>query len=274
MNWSTGSVVTDGALYYHRTGGDKPALLLLHGVTDAGLCWTRVALDLERDFDIIMPDARGHGLSRSAGTDVSVARLAADAGAILDALGLADVLVFGHSMGAITAVGLAAERPDLVRGLILEDPPIGPLVGFSDEFIGTWQADLATWPSLSPAERRARCAAENPTWHHLETDPLGEAKALVDPAVLDSINDPMRAFDWAKAFERIRCPGLLVTADQSLGAIVSPEVAAEALRRWTAGRVAHIAGAGHCIHRDRYEEAMAPIRAFLDRARATTTADL
>jgi pimeloyl-ACP methyl ester carboxylesterase len=267
MNWASGSVAVDGAsLCYNRTGGDKPALLLLHGITDSGLCWTRVAMDLESDFDVIMPDARGHGLSRSAGTDVSVGRLAADAAAILDALGLRDVLVFGHSMGAITAAGLAAIRPDLVRGLVLEDPPIGPLSVFSAEFVKGWQADLTTWPLLSPEERRTRCAAENPTWHRLETDPLAEAKALVDPAVLDLIDDPLRAFDWQDAFRRFRCPGLLVTGDKSLGAIISRDVAAEAIGLWPEGRGVHIAGAGHCIHRDRWDDAMAPIRSFLHSA--------
>ena len=31
--------VTGGHLAYHRTGGDKPALVLSHGLTDNGLCW-------------------------------------------------------------------------------------------------------------------------------------------------------------------------------------------------------------------------------------------
>jgi pimeloyl-ACP methyl ester carboxylesterase len=264
MNWTTGSVAVDGtSLFYTRTGGNKPVLLLLHGITDSGLCWSRVAMDLEADFDVLMPDARGHGLSRSAGTDVSVGRLAADAAGILDGLGLRHVLVFGHSMGAITAVGLAATRPDLVAGLVLEDPPIGPLHDFSPEFIRGWQADLTTWPKLSPQERRLRCAAENPTWHPLETDPLAEAKANVDPGVLELIGDPLRAFDWQDAFRRFGCPGLLVTGDKSLGAIIGPDVAAEAIGLWPAGRVVHIAGAGHCVHRDRWDDAMAPIRSFL-----------
>ena len=53
--WATGAVVVDGVrLNYHRTGGDgKPVLVLLHGITDDGLCWTRVARDLEADHDIV-----------------------------------------------------------------------------------------------------------------------------------------------------------------------------------------------------------------------------
>jgi N-formylmaleamate deformylase len=263
MAWTTGLVAVEGgSLHYHRTGGDKPDLLLLHGITDSALCWTRVARDLEAEFDVVMPDARGHGRSRSVGTDVDLPRLAADAAAVLDALGLAPALVFGHSMGAVTAAMPPAPRPDLVRALVLEDPPIERGYHFNPEFLKGWQADLATWADLSPEARHARAAAENPGWDRIETDPLGDAKALVDPAVLDHTGSIV-ATDWPEVFARIRRPGLLITGDRSLGAIVSPETAAATITRWPAGRIVHVPGAGHCVHRDRWDEAMAPIRSFL-----------
>src|SRR5882672_8468662 len=62
--WFSGDIVANGLrIHYSRTGGDKPALVLSHGATDSGLCWTRVARALEADYDVILPDARGHGLS-------------------------------------------------------------------------------------------------------------------------------------------------------------------------------------------------------------------
>ena len=64
--WSPDDVIANGIRnHYYRTGGDKPPLLLVHGFTDNGLCWTRLARVLQRDYDIIMPDARGHGLSEA-----------------------------------------------------------------------------------------------------------------------------------------------------------------------------------------------------------------
>ena len=56
---NTGGVKT----HYYRTGGDKSPFILLHGATDNGLCWTRVAEMLSARYDVIMPDALGHGLS-------------------------------------------------------------------------------------------------------------------------------------------------------------------------------------------------------------------
>ena len=66
--WTTGVVaVTGGHLAYHRTGGDGPVLVLSHGLTDNGLCWSRFASALGSAFDIVMLDARGHGESSRIG---------------------------------------------------------------------------------------------------------------------------------------------------------------------------------------------------------------
>ena len=62
--WQSGDIeVNKLKLHYTRTGGDKPPVVLAHGFSDDGLCWTPVAKLLEADYDVIMVDARGHGRS-------------------------------------------------------------------------------------------------------------------------------------------------------------------------------------------------------------------
>ena len=62
-NWHSAWVESNGInIHYHRTGGPYPVLLLIHGFTDNGLCWSRVARQLEANYDILMLDSRGHGL--------------------------------------------------------------------------------------------------------------------------------------------------------------------------------------------------------------------
>ena len=51
------------SIHYLRTGGSGPPLIFLHGLTGNGACWTPVARFLQGDFDVLMPDARGHGQS-------------------------------------------------------------------------------------------------------------------------------------------------------------------------------------------------------------------
>src|SRR5439155_24925376 len=124
--WSEGNVQANGiTIHYHRTGGNnKPSIVLLHGVTDSGLCWSRVAHDLEGSYDVVMTDARGHGRSGGIATGFSTTILADDAAAAIRALGLEKPYLFGHSMGARTAATFAATHPDLVRAIALEDPPL------------------------------------------------------------------------------------------------------------------------------------------------------
>ena len=63
-HWGEGNIFANGIHHhYYRTGGENPPLLLLHGFNENGLTWLRTARELERDYDVIMLDARGHGRS-------------------------------------------------------------------------------------------------------------------------------------------------------------------------------------------------------------------
>src|SRR6185437_12680183 len=79
--WSEGTIISnDLRQHYYRTsaGGEKPSLLLLHGFSENGLCWSRVARALEDDYDLILLDARGHGRSDLPATGYSQETLTAD----------------------------------------------------------------------------------------------------------------------------------------------------------------------------------------------------
>src|SRR6185436_11020328 len=63
-SWMTGVCETNGVkIHYLRTGGSRPPVALLHGLTGSGACWSPFARALEGEFDVVMPDARGHGNS-------------------------------------------------------------------------------------------------------------------------------------------------------------------------------------------------------------------
>jgi N-formylmaleamate deformylase len=120
-HWLQETVVANGARHhYYRTGGGKPPALLLHGFLDGAPSWFAVARRLERELDLIMPDARGHGRSQRSGGHHDLDRLAEDAAAIVHALGVAPTGVIGHSMGGGTGMRMADRHPDLVRALVVE----------------------------------------------------------------------------------------------------------------------------------------------------------
>jgi N-formylmaleamate deformylase len=278
--WSEGNVQANGiTIHYHRTGGNnKPSILLLHGVTDSGLCWSRVTHELEDGYDVIMTDARGHGRSGISATEFSIALLAGDAAAVIRALNLEKPFVFGHSMGAITAATLATTYPNLVRAIVLEDPPLMDKPQFQTNVdkslfqTGGEQQDQQAWQwlfelrALPREERIARGFAVNPTWVEEEIIPWADSKAELNIDVLEpALTAVSNAAPWREVISRIECPILLITGDPELHAIVTPETAQEAAQLWKHGEVVHISGAGHNIRRDRYDETMAAVRAFLSR---------
>jgi pimeloyl-ACP methyl ester carboxylesterase len=123
--WSDGYIITNGnEIHYYRTGGDKPPVVINHGAGDDGLCWTRVVIELKQDYDVILPDARGHGKSSSGKHEYSTSQRVADLIGLINSLKLERPVVGGHSMGAETSLHLEAENPYITRGIFLEDPPI------------------------------------------------------------------------------------------------------------------------------------------------------
>ena len=65
-HFTTDHVTVNGvSICFYRSGGGKPPLVMAHGMTDMGLCWTRIADGLRHKYDVIMYDARGHGQSET-----------------------------------------------------------------------------------------------------------------------------------------------------------------------------------------------------------------
>ena len=183
--WQEGYVAVGGVrLHYHRTGGDKPAVVLAHGITDNGLCWTRLARALQASYDLILYDARGHGMSDHPGS-YKLADHVADLVGLIQALDLKSPFLFGHSMGGTHSAFAAARYPDLPRGLLLEDPhwPAEPEDAATYD-LETWRNNLAT-DKAKPVETLLRSGrANNPAWDAGELCPWAEAKRQVDPDVV------------------------------------------------------------------------------------------
>src|SRR5512139_3577091 len=123
-HWTQNDIQVNGVrLHYYRTGhGDKCPLVLVHGFSDHGLCWTPTARDLESEYDVIMPDMRAHGLSERVQPGEKV-DMAADLAGLIRILGLRRPIVCGHSMGAMIAYQIGVCFPELASALVLEDPP-------------------------------------------------------------------------------------------------------------------------------------------------------
>lgn len=122
-SFSSQTCIANGInIHYYRTGGKKPPALLLHGLMTSGACWTLLARTLEADYDVIMPDARGHGHSSALESGYNYETLATDVFSLINALELTSPVIIGHSMGGMTAAVFASRYPKRLKGLILADP--------------------------------------------------------------------------------------------------------------------------------------------------------
>ena len=263
--WQSGTVEANGlTLHYTRTGGDKAHVVLAHGFSDDGLCWTPVAERLAANYDVIMVDARGHGRSDGPEQGYGSAEHAADLAGLIEALQLQQPAVLGHSMGAATALVLAGLYPHLPGAILLEDPPPwwmppdpaddnGPRRRFGDWIIGLKRK--------TREEMIATCREQSPTWPEAELGPWADSKLRLSFNVLNrGENLPV---DWPATVKQITCPALLITADPDLGAIVPAESAAALKEMLSHIQVVNIPQAGHSIRREQFEPYMAAIKTFL-----------
>lgn len=259
-SWRSGTVrVSGGFLAYHRTGGDRPPLLLSHGLTDNGLCWSRLASALEADFDVVMLDARGHGAS---------ARLSPshrhdpvrDIAEAVEALGLASPVVMGHSVGARATAAYANDFPDRVSKVILEDPPFLPIPDAAASAVRErkFREEVARFQAMSEAEIIALGRSRHPTWSPDEFPAWAAAKRQVDPGAM-----PTYATAWQAQIAQISAPTLLIHGDVDLGSLVTPEIAAEAMSLNAGILAVRIADAGHNVRRENFGSYFATVRAFL-----------
>jgi N-formylmaleamate deformylase len=266
--WQSGDVVANGVRqHYYRTGGAKPPLVLAHGATDDGLCWTPLAKVLEADYDVVMPDARGHGLSAAPSDGFGAAERAADLAALIRALGLERPAVGGHSMGAGTTLQLIATEPDLARCAILEDPGLrppgaGPSDAEQEARRQRMRANAEANKAMSREALIASAREHNPSWSEDELGPWADSKQRLSLAFVEARRGP-EPTAWQDLLRRVRCPVLLVTADPERGAIVTPEAAEEAGGILPGLRVVRLSGAGHNIRREQFGPYLRAVRAFL-----------
>ncbi|WP_225731152.1 MULTISPECIES: alpha/beta fold hydrolase [unclassified Nocardia] len=116
-----GVASVNGIRVHYRISGSGPALVLLHGWPQTGLCWHRIAPDLAATHTVIAPDLRGYGRTDKPVGGYDKRTMAADIAGLLEHLGVSTAAVVGHDRGARVAHRWALDRPDQVTKLAVLD---------------------------------------------------------------------------------------------------------------------------------------------------------
>jgi pimeloyl-ACP methyl ester carboxylesterase len=256
----------DCSLNVATSPGLGTPIVLLHGVTR---CW--------KDFAPVLPalvhrwrahalDFRGHGRSGRVAGQYRVVDYVRDVVAFLRQGLVEPAIIYGHSLGGMVAMACAAEAPERVRALVLEDPPMDMMGGRLGEVVqlDMFRAYARYASSPQSVDEIAADLAEA-----LVTPPGGsaafrlgdirDATALrfhasclkrVDPDVLTPILERkwLDGFDVESQIRRIVCPTLFVQGDTSAGGMLPDEYAAALVAMLPRGLLVKLKGVGHNIH--------------------------
>lgn len=274
-------------LYYEDDGDpDAPPVLVLHGITQSRATWGWLVPHLAADHRVVRLDFRGHGRSGRTPGAYAFPGYVADAAAICEQVLGRPAVVVGHSLGGGTAAGLAQTRPDLVRGVVLEDPAImadatpgdagvvaednALFAGFRlmRESIPAMQAAGMAVADLVELLRAAPSPSGPPFGEVVHDDALAamaESMLELDASVLDAVFDGTAApvFD---PYRELPVPGIVVAGDPSLPdtLVREPDLARLAEHSPHVERRV-LTGVGHLIHDSRAhrESVLAAVRDLL-----------
>lgn len=250
----------NGARLYYREAGSGPPLLLIHGTGASCDVFDAIVAPLAGHYRVISYDR--HGFSRSAGklygTKSYFSRHAADAAALLRALGAVPASVLGWSGGGTVALTLAVEHPEVVARLVLYEPALQ----LRKQMKLDLAARLAETMLLGLIGRKRAAATVFARTALAQTDGKNAFDTLAQPmreAVLDNADGILAELKagTGEELEPERLRQIRAPVADIVGDVSAPFLAAASdrlARLLPAMRVVHVPGGNHVMMVDRPAE--------------------
>lgn len=236
--------------HYLRYGGKGNPLVLVPGITSPAITWGFVGERLAATHDVYILDVRGRGLSSTgADLDYDLDSYADDVTAFIEALGLKNVTVMGHSMGARIGIRAARRNPSTIARLLLIDPPV------SGPGRRAYPAKL-DWYTESIRLARLGMSAEDmsrfcPTWTLEQRQLRAQWLHTCDELATRITFEKFHTEDIHQDIPHLNMPTRLVVATR--GGVIQPEDEAEIAGLNPAISIVKVQDAGHMIPWDNLE---------------------
>ncbi len=281
--------VNEIRIHYYRAvpAPDKPVMVMVHGITDNGLCWTTLAQELQKDYDIYMLDARGHGLSDPFTSSDDEETLMKDVAGFIETIGIEKPILMGHSMGAATVMRLGAEYPDLAQAIVMLDPFISRSRSnnsapersqskkdqaeetsskksdkISISMHGTPET-LIKQNNYSFEELVKLGHKQFPKWDKVDVQYWALSKKQYHGAYTSDSWEVMSGnMRTGNALERIKVPSLILKADTSSK---EREINMETVKNLKKIKLLHLEGTGHNLHHDDLKQTVTEISDFMSK---------
>ena len=261
-----------------------PLLILLHGGLEHARVWDQLARQLSADWQVVVPDLRGHGDSDwSAGGAYAIPDFVPDIAALVAELGNRPVTLVAHSLGGNIAIHYTALFPEQVTRLCVIEG-----LGFSPEArakrdaksrreqLREWvervraldELGASQYPTIEAAVQRLmehdpllnRELAEYVCQHGLKPNGEGQLRWKYDHQVRGFGSAEVASVEANDLWQAIRCPVLLMYGAESWAS--NPQKDGR-LEHFAQARVVSIEGAGHNLHHHQPEAFLAHLRGFM-----------
>ncbi|MCB0406689.1 MAG: alpha/beta hydrolase [Bdellovibrionales bacterium] len=263
--------------HYQIMGPEEgPRLVFLHGLLGSGANWRKVTSSLQDKYRILLYDQRGHGRSFHPTSGYRPEDYAEDLLQILDELGWKKIALVGHSMGGRNALVFAANHPERVQCLVVED--IGP--DASEAGVSRIQRllNLVPVPFSSRLEAKRFFEEDFPKrlmgkdnavtlanyfYTNIQEQPDGTADWRFSlNGVLESLQEGHRKERWVEV-EKLQCPTLWVRGEFSED--LDRDIFQQILTRRPDILGVEVAQSGHWVHFDQVAEFTRILKDFLDK---------
>lgn len=259
------------SLNVNRSGQGAVSLVFSHGFGCDQNMWRFVAPRFAADYQIVLYDNMGAGNSQLDLYDfnkyASIEGYASDVLALIDELGLANVVFIGHSVSAITGVLAAIRDPSKFNGLVLVAP--SPCYIDQDGYIGgfTREAihgllDLLDSNHLGWSQSMGPAIMGNPERPELGAE-LTNSFCRTDPVIARHMARTTFLSDHRSALPKLSVPSVILQCRRD---VIAPEAVGEYMRRAMPGsQLVLLDATGHCPNLSAPEETANAIEAFLSR---------
>jgi pimeloyl-ACP methyl ester carboxylesterase len=250
-------------------GHNVPQVLLVHGFGDNSLVWQHFASSLDHSCCALAVDLRGHGYSEWSPTGTYALRdFAADIANVLEDLCPSPVVLAGHSLGAQTAIHVAAACRERIRAVVLVDVGFKPSEFSAGYVRRKFRERCRVYDSVAdyiallheqvPLARQE--SLEVLAEGALRRNDEGHYEERCDP-MLVNMDDSIDRHALLTGLKQIGRPVLFVRGAGS--AVLSRATAFELMAQLPQSRMSSVATAGHAVMLDNPEGFSAAVRPYV-----------
>ncbi|ALG85922.1 alpha/beta fold hydrolase [Gordonia phthalatica] len=235
-------------------------IVLLHGLMGRGRTWSRQIPWLRRYGRVFTFDAAFHQGALDSDVmpepdEISTERFVADVAEVITWIDRGPAVLIGHSMGGLHAWCTAAEFPELVSAVVVED--MAP--DFQGRTTGDWAPWFNSWPERFASMGEATAMFGDVAGRYFY-EAFDDGRLHGSIPVWGAIAEEWGTRDFWAQWDSVQAPALLIEAEYS----VTPEGQMEQMsRRGPDSRYLKVPGAGHLVHDDHPDVYRGAVEAFL-----------